>query len=147
MTTGKTDVKSSREVTNCFGCGQNNPIGLRLNISWDGEKAFTEFTPTKNHTGFDDIVHGGIICAVMDEIMSNVPFKQGVLTVTGKMEVRFRRPARPDVPLLVSAFLVKGGARILETRCIITLKDGTVMAEGKATMWVIERNGEAYINV
>ena len=147
MTTGKIEAKYSKAVINCFGCGKNNPIGLKLNISWDGEKVSTEFTPTNYHTGFDDVVHGGIICTLMDEVMSYVPFSQGILTVTGKMDVRFRRPARPGVPLLINAFTVKGNSKILETRCLITLKDGTIIAEGTATMWIIEKNGEVYINI
>lgn len=147
MTTSKIEAKYSKAVTNCFGCGKKNPIGLKLNISWDGERVSTEFTPTNYHTGFDDVVHGGIICALMDEAMSYVPFSQGILTVTGKMDARFRRPARPGVPLLINAFMVKGNSKILETKCIITLKDGTIIAEGNATMWIIEKNGEAYINI
>lgn len=147
MATNKLPLEYSKAVTNCFGCGKNNPIGLKLDISWDGEKVSTEFTPTNFHTGFDDIVHGGIICALMDEVMSYVPFSQDILTVTGKMDVRFRKPARPGVPLVIKAFQVKGNSRILETKCIITLKDGTVVAEGNATMWIIRKNGEVYINI
>lgn len=147
MTTSKINLKYSKEVINCFGCGKNNPIGLRLNISWDGENAFTEFTPGNFHTGFDDVVHGGILCVLMDEVMSYVPFHQGILTVTGKLDVRFRIPARPGVPLFISANMVKSNSKILETQCVISLKDGTVVAEGNATMWIIEKNGEILINI
>ena len=53
----------------CFGCGQNNPIGLKLKFKWDGKTAKAEFTPNKFHQGWSDIIHGGITTTILDEAM------------------------------------------------------------------------------
>lgn len=142
MSTSKLNLDVTKGFSHCFGCGQENPIGLRLKVDWDGKIASTEFTPGPDHTGFSDMVHGGVLCALMDEVMSYVPFHQGILTVTGKMEVRFRRPAQPGNRLVISASMTRTRGKLLETACTVTERGGAPVAEGKATMWIIENNGK-----
>jgi len=40
----------------CFACGEDNPIGLKLKVKWDGKTAKTEFIPNKYHQGWGGIV-------------------------------------------------------------------------------------------
>ena len=54
----------------CFGCGDNNPIGLRLRFAYAGNGVEASFTPSAEHQGFHDVVHGGIISTVLDEAMA-----------------------------------------------------------------------------
>jgi len=50
----------------CFGCGDDNPIGLHLRFEADGDGVRTSFVPSSAHQGFDRVVHGGIISTVLD---------------------------------------------------------------------------------
>ncbi|MFC1962064.1 PaaI family thioesterase, partial [Chloroflexota bacterium] len=54
----------------CFGCGQNNPIGLKLKFKKDGDGVRTEFTPGESYQGWPGMVHGGIIGCLLDEAMA-----------------------------------------------------------------------------
>ena len=48
----KGELQLTREgVNKCFGCGRENPIGLKLNFCRNGDKMETEFTPTEFHQG------------------------------------------------------------------------------------------------
>ena len=54
---------------NCYGCGIENPIGLKLLFREEEGKAKAEFVPEKYHQGWPEVVHGGLICALLDEAM------------------------------------------------------------------------------
>ncbi len=123
----------------CFGCGPRNPIGLKLDFRPNGNTAHAEFTPTEVHQGWSGIAHGGIIQTVLDEAMSWAAFFAGVITVTATMQARWRRPAAIGEPLVITASVTKNTRRLLETEATIKLKDGTVVAESTATMFVIRR--------
>jgi len=121
----------------CFGCGQDNPIGLKLIFSWDGKTARAEFVPTKLHQGWPDIVHGGILMSVLDEAMGNVVRFEGMNCVTAKIQVRLRRPASVGELLIVTAEVTGKNRGTAETKAEITLADGTMVAEGTATNFIV----------
>ena len=137
-------VDTNRELSLCFGCGQNNPIGLKLSFQWDGKTARAEFTPTKLHQGWSGLVHGGIITCILDEAMGYAALFEGMNCVTAKMQAKLRRPASIDEPLIITSSTIKKTRKLIETKAAISLKDGTLIAEGTATQFVINtRTGEA----
>lgn len=124
----------------CFGCGQNNPLGLKLSFEWDGKKARAEFTPTKFYQGWPGVVHGGIISTLLDEAMAYAARFEGVNCFTSRIQVNFRRPALIDQPLIITAWVTRNAKRLIGTKASVSLLDGTLVAEGTATQFVIETN-------
>lgn len=116
----------------CFGCGQNNPIGLKLNFRRDGETVRAEFTPAKFYQGWPNILHGGVIASLLDEAMGWAVRFCGLNCVTARMEVNFRRPILVDDSLVVTGTVAKNKGKFVETEAKISLPDGTLMAEGTA---------------
>lgn len=53
---------------NCFGCGPNNPGGLRLKSFWDGSgNSVARFVPQPHHcAGPPHFVNGGILATIVD---------------------------------------------------------------------------------
>lgn len=133
------DLKSVKSYTMCFACGQENPIGLKLRFRRDGETVKTEFTPGECHQGWPGIVHGGIIETLLDEAMGYAPFFQGMYCVTAKMEVRIRQPVFVGQRLLISSTIARKRRKLVEAEANIVLEDGTPVAEGKATVYVIDQ--------
>jgi uncharacterized protein (TIGR00369 family) len=134
--------KIRRQLTDhCFGCGEKNPIGLRLRFRSEGSTVRTEFAATDLYEGYPGYLHGGILCAILDEAMGWAAYRLsgGTLGVTAKVHVRFRRPAHVGQPLSVSASITRKTKRRIWTRAAISRKDGTVVAEGSATMVVGEQ--------
>src|SRR5437773_12543515 len=76
-----------RAANRCFVCGQDNPIGLKLKFSRVGEGVWAEFTPSDLHAGYEGLVHGGILAALIDDAMANVWAANGREAVTAKIEV------------------------------------------------------------
>ena len=77
----------------CFACGPDNPIGLQIDFHVDGDVCTAEFTPTKNHVGFANTVHGGILYTALDDVTANVLYQQGRKAHTARCEVRYRQTA------------------------------------------------------
>jgi acyl-coenzyme A thioesterase PaaI-like protein len=117
----------------CFVCGQQNPFGLHLVFQQEEESIVADFLPREEHQGFPGVIHGGIIASVLDEALGRTSLLGGhpVWTMTGRLEVRYRRYV-PYGPLLrVRATLVNERRKMLQASGILTLAEdeGTVLAE------------------
>jgi uncharacterized protein (TIGR00369 family) len=122
----------------CFGCGKENPIGLRLSFHSEGNLVKASFTPRQSYQGYPGYLHGGIICAILDEAMGWAAYNlsSGSLAITSKAQVRFKRPLPVDEPLIITAFITRKTKKLIWTRATISRKDGKVAAEGAALMVV-----------
>ena len=122
--------------TKCFACGKDNPIGLKLKFRKEGELVKAEFTPGELYQGWPGIVHGGILCTILDEAMGYAIIYNGVLSyVTAKSEVRFRNQARVGEPLIVTGSVDKKAKNLIWTSASIARQNGTRVAEGTAIMF------------
>ncbi len=122
----------------CFGCGANNPVGLKLKFTRDGETLRTEFKPDKMHQGWPGLLHGGILATLLDEVMSNVAYATGETCLTAEMSLRQRKPINIDETLIITAWITRRRSKIIETAGKVCLKDGTVVAESTAKQFIAE---------
>ena len=53
----------------CFGCGPQNPMGLRLRFFVEGDRVITECIPTKWWSGQPGVVNPGIVYAVLADLI------------------------------------------------------------------------------
>lgn len=83
----------------CFGCGAANPIGIGLSgfgVAGDGTVT-ASFRPRVDHRGFAGVLHGGILASALDEMLAwTAMIREGVLVLTARLELRYRRPAPLD---------------------------------------------------
>ena len=122
----------------CFGCGANNPMGLKLKFTKDGETLRTEFKPDKMHQGWPGLLHGGILATLLDEIMSNVAYATGKTCLTAEMALRQRKPININETLVITAWITRRRSKIIETAAKVCLRDGTVVAESTAKQFIAE---------
>ena len=121
----------------CFACSPENPIGLKLKPVHDGEKVTAEFTAGKFHQGWNDVVHGGILYTLLDEVTAYAMLCHGIeFGVTAKGEIRFKQVAPINEPIQASAWVTKLTKRLVETKGVLTLKDNTVIADGDFLFYV-----------
>ncbi len=131
-------IDTDRDYSLCFGCGRNNPIGLKLSFEQDGETARAEFTPTELYQGWPGLVHGGILTLMLDEAMGWVVMFQGVNCITAEMKIKLRRPVSINESLVITASIVKKTRKLVKSQAAVSLKDGTLIAEGTATQFVVD---------
>ncbi len=119
---------------NCFVCGVQNPIGLKLCFVDDGENEVrAEVTVPDLYNGYPGVVHGGIIAAILDEVSARALLIRGHdiknLFVTLKMELRYRQPTPTGTLLVATGHIVRAGATRATVHGEIRLPDGTITAE------------------
>lgn len=77
----------------CFGCGSKNPHGLQMKFLTDGEAVYSHLTVPSHLTGWNDMVHGGILSTILDEIMAwSAIYLLKRVVVTKSMHIEFIKP-------------------------------------------------------
>ena len=133
LPSGSLSLNDETDYGLCFACGPRHPSGLKLRFERDGDTVRTTFQVTDVHQGFPGYVHGAIIGAVLDEVMSRVSVLENRWSMTARMDVRYREPV--EIDQTVTAVGEKTGIRrgFFDTRGRLELSDGTVAAEAVAT--------------
>lgn len=134
-----TDARGRPDADGCFVCGPENPIGLKIAFRLDGDVCRAEFTPQSVHQGYDGVTHGGIVFSVLDDVMANWLFLQGIRAYSARSEIRYRDPLPVGTPLLIEGRLKKKKGRfvVLEGKAI-RAEDGRAVAEAESTFHVVE---------
>jgi uncharacterized protein (TIGR00369 family) len=84
----------------CFACGTDNPIGLNMQFYRMGDMVCSDITLKKDHEGWENMAHGGIISTLLDEVMSwTVLYFKRTFPVTRKMDLKYIKPVPLGVPL------------------------------------------------
>ena len=87
------DRKYTHTSPGCYGCGEDNPEGLQLRPYHDGEWIAADYEAQPRHRGFSRVVHGGVIAALLDEIVTcAASIAMNQLAATVKIEVEFLTP-------------------------------------------------------
>lgn len=124
----------------CFGCGKNNPDGMRLKFAYDEEVGgfVGRFRLGKRFSGPPGHAHGGIIATILDEAMGKVNKLRQVIALTSEMTVNYRKPVPLNQPLRVeSRELSVRGRKHVNVAEILNSK-GEVLARGKALFIAID---------
>jgi acyl-coenzyme A thioesterase PaaI-like protein len=115
----------------CFACGQQNESGLKLTFRRDGKRILADYRPQPRDQGFPGVLHGGILATMLDETMSRTGALRREWLMTGKLDIRFRRPAPVDQPLRVWGEIARERQGAVDAVGAVELMDGTVLAEAR----------------
>ena len=120
----------------CFGCGPQNPIGLKLAFEWDGDTYAALWTPQREHQGWASRVHGGLLALVLDEALSRAALERhGLHWVTAELTTRLKEPAVIGETLRVTAWVETVRPRlIICTGEVRAMPDRRLIAAGGAKM-------------
>ena len=122
----------------CFGCGANNPVGLKLVFTRDETGVKAIYRPNPLFQGWPGLLHGGITGTLLDEAMSHVAYTTGTTCLTAESNLRIRQPIPLDAELIVTARITRRRRKVIETEGMVSLADGTVLAESTAKQFVVE---------
>jgi len=125
---------SPKTGNNCFGCGADNPLGLKLSFTGAPEegRVWAEFQPQPFMAGGVDVMHGGFIALLLDEASSKVLSildKQGV---TRNIEVSYEKPVALDRPIRIEACLIEQERRKHSIEARVLNSNGDVLAKSNA---------------
>jgi acyl-coenzyme A thioesterase PaaI-like protein len=133
-----TAERARPDANECFVCGPDNPLGLRLSFRMDGEVCRAEFVPGPFHGGYDDMTHGGIIYSVLDDVMANWLFLQGTRAHTARCEIRYREPLAIGEKVLLEGRLQKRKGRLAMLQATARrASDLAIVAEAEGSFLVV----------
>lgn len=121
------------EGHDCFACGTNNPIGLKLEFYRQGGFICSDVVLSRNHVGWQNMAHGGIISTLLDEIMSwTIIYLMKSFAVTRRMEIRYLRPVPVEVPLTVKGEMITSGkGNTCQAKAVLLNEEGKKLAWSK----------------
>src|ERR1700719_4325559 len=128
------------QKNNCFGCGKNNPDGMRLKFAYDEERDrfVCRFRLSKRYTGPPGHAHGGIIATILDEAMGKVNKLRQVVALTSQITVDYLKPVPLNKPLRVESHEIRvRGRRHVNMAEILNSKD-EVLARGRGLFIAID---------
>jgi acyl-coenzyme A thioesterase PaaI-like protein len=123
----------------CFGCGQDNPNGLRIAVARDPANArriLGEFHPRDDMIGFPGITHGGAIYTALDCMATwsgMMLRKTKALWILRSATMKYHRPAFQGHGISLSATLEREDEdpwQAIEVRAEARDVEGNVLAEG-----------------
>lgn len=132
------DQQILQDKGGCFACGADNQHGLRLRIEFGEGQASCRLTLAPHFQGWHDIAHGGVVCAILDEVMGYAVTGTLGQGLTTGLEAKFRKPVPLGQELEARGWVTKReGRRAQAVGEIRLLADGTVLAEGSAK-WLLK---------
>lgn len=122
----------------CFVCGPKNPTGLKLDFSFNGKSISTQFTPQKEHQGYMDVVHGGIISTLLDEVMVKLAIEMNLPAVTAQMDIRLRKAVAVGEKITFIAEILRKTRKTIEIYAKAVIEDNIVVADAKGKLIRVE---------
>lgn len=134
---------SANSFTGCFGCGTDNPIGMKLSFERDGDAVVCRSRLNREYAGYREFLHGGVVATLLDEAMGwALVNASGSYGVTRNLEVNYRRPIAIDCPIVLRGWVIEIDGRSVRLASSIEDERGRVLASAEG-QWVLVREERA----
>ncbi len=102
----------------------------------DRDEVCSEYAVPEAYQSYPGIVHGGIVAAMLDEVVARVAMidDHHHFMMSVKLEVKYRRPVPTETPLRIVGRIIKLRGRLGKAMGEILLPDGGVAAESTMTL-------------
>jgi len=115
----------------CFVCGSNHEKGLKLKFNLKNNVLSGEFRMPKDYQGYDNILHGGIIAAILDSSMVNLFYlRDGLELKTVKLSIRYKKQIPTEKTFTITAIAGETIRQFSTAKSQIKI-DNMVYAEAK----------------
>ena len=128
-----------RDDNRCFACGKDNPIGLKLEFEERGDFTISSLNFDKNFAGWKNMVHGGILSTVLDEVMVKSANSRGYTCVTAELNVRYKNPCKTGMEYELKGRVSEVTKRLILTEGEIIDKHGVVIASGSGKLFIVAK--------
>jgi acyl-coenzyme A thioesterase PaaI-like protein len=121
----------------CHGCRELNRcrMGLQRETLQEDGVVISEVTCPREEEGGPNVAHGGWTAGIMDELVGHVMLLREEFSVTGTLEVVFRKPMPVELPLIGRAWIEsREGHKAYVSATIELASNGALLASAKAIM-------------
>lgn len=121
----------------CFVCGRENPYGLKLEFyeNKSGE-VVVDYTVTEQFQGYPGVVHGGVVAAMLDEVLGRVHMGGDPprFMFTARLEIRYHKNVPIGKPLRIVGYAGKSKERTAIATGKVFGPEGDLLAEAEALL-------------
>jgi uncharacterized protein (TIGR00369 family) len=131
----------------CIICGIENPLGLKANFyNMENGTVGAIFTFKKEHQSYPERVHGGMICALLDELAGRAVWVTNpeLLGVTATLNLKYRKPVPYDEELFGTGEILSRNGRIFVAKSKILDKQKQILAEAEGTYVIMPNDHIAH---
>lgn len=124
---------------NCVVCSSANTrgLGVKYNTLPDGSVK-ANFDCNQVYEGYSNVLHGGIISALLDGAMANCMLSKGIHAVTAELNIKFIHSVRCNEPVEIEAWLTRNTSRLYLLESKITQADEIMVTAKAKFMTIIE---------
>lgn len=139
----------------CFGCGDNNPAGLKIHSYWEDDEGICHWQPESHHAGWDGITCGGIIatlidCHCMATAMATAIRNEGrplmsepyYRFATGMLNIKYLAPTPNEQVLVLHAHVTEIKHKKYTLECNLYAND-IKCAEATVVAFLVHRSDQA----
>lgn len=106
-----------------------------MRFTRSGEESFCEYEVPQRYQSWQGIVHGGVVALMLDEAVGWAAWHRGHPGVTGRLDVRLRRPLKVGERVRVAARVERiRRSLIYTTASVDRVEDGVRIADASATL-------------
>jgi len=136
-------LKKQTNTFNCVICGINNEFGLKAPFyETDTNEVVTIFEFKEHHQSYPGRTHGGIISAMLDELVGRAIWitDPGLWGVTMTLNVKYRKPVPYNTKLKGIGRIISQTSRTFSGTGEIYDQDGNILAEASANYMKLPLN-------
>ena len=133
-------MKEIVRYSGCFVCGEDNDIGLKAKFYFKDGKAITEYITRRKFEGYQNVLHGGIISTLLDEVMIKALLAQDIFTMTVEITVKFRKIVSIGEKLFFEGELDKQKGKLIFTKGLVKTKNGDIVASATGKYLKVNEN-------
>ena len=115
----------------CFVCGSKNERGMKITFDFVDDKAVAEYILPDDFQGYTDVVHGGIISTLLDEVMAKACGFNGYNAYTVDLNVKFKKSLPVGTKVHISGEVTDKRHKLIKTKAEIRSED-TLFATAEA---------------
>ena len=128
-------VRTQNNSKNCIICGLDNDLGLKATfLELDDGSIASVFKFKTEHQSYPDRTHGGMVSALLDELMGRVIWitEPQTFGVTTTLNITYRKPVPLNTLVKARAYMTFNSIRGMTAKGEIYDMDNNLLAEGSA---------------
>lgn len=144
-------ISKQANSKDCFICGKENESGLQADFyEIDNKKIVCVFNAKTVHEGHPGILHGGIICSILDETAGRAMsvIDPEISAYTMELNTKYLIPVPSNTKLTAAGWLDEIREKVYIATAEIYLPDGRTAARGRGVYYIIKEekkvNGDDY---
>lgn len=122
----------------CFACGRHNANGLHMNVTRTDEGVQAVIQLPGWVQSYANIVHGGIIATILDEMAVWAAYHRGYHCVTAELLVRIKKTMDITGTYKARARVVSTKHKLVNTECSILDQHRHVIAYASAKLMKVK---------